>query len=129
LQTLVPLPIAALVPSAVAQALSLPQVRGKAALEAIAAHCKGRRLLLILDNCEHVLDASARLSDGVLRFAPEPTVIATSREPLSSRGRASLSLVSLSLPTHADRARSLRRSEAVQLFVDRRAASEWRSLR
>ena len=115
----VPLADPALVPNAVAQALNLQQGSAKAALEAIARHCKGRRLLLILDNCEHVLDASARLSHGILRFTPEPTVIATSREPLRTEGEQVYRLSSLSLPDPGSGLDSLRRSEAVQLFVDR----------
>ncbi|MFO1304846.1 MAG: winged helix-turn-helix domain-containing protein [Burkholderiales bacterium] len=115
----VPLADPELVPNAVAQALNLQQGSAKSATEAIARHCKGRRLLLIFDNCEHVLDASARLSDGILRFAPEPTVIATSREPLRTEGEQVYRLSSLSLPEPASALESMRRSEAVQLFVDR----------
>ena len=116
---LVPLSDAAFVASAVAQALSVPQASGTALVEAIARHCKGRRLLLILDNCEHVLDAAATLVDSVLRFAPHPMVIATSREPLRVEGEQVYRLSSLSLPDATAELAELRRSEAVLLFVDR----------
>ena len=116
---LVPPCDAALVPSEVAQALGVPQASGKALGEAIARHCKGRRLLLILDNCEHVLDAAATLIDSVLRFAPHPMVIATSREPLSVEGEQVYRLSSLTLPDPTADLAEWRRSEAIQLFVDR----------
>ena len=116
---LVPVSDAAFVASAVAQALGVPQASGNALVEAIGRHCKGRRLLLILDNCEHVLDAAATLIDSVLRFAPHPMVIATSREPLSVEGEQVYRLSSLSLPDATADLAELRRSEAIQLFVDR----------
>jgi len=116
---LVPLSDAALVASAVAQALGVPQASERALVEAIARHCNGRRLLLILDNCEHVLDATATLVDSVLRFAPHAMVIATSREPLRVEGEQVYRLTSLSLPDATPELPELRRSEAVLLFVDR----------
>jgi predicted ATPase len=116
---LVPLSDDALVAGSVAQTLSVPQASGKALVEGIARHCKGRRLLLILDNCEHVLDAAATLVDSVLRFAPDPTIIATSREPLQVEGEQVYRLSSLSVPDPAAELPDLRRSEAVLLFVDR----------
>jgi predicted ATPase len=116
---LVPISDAALVGTAVGQTLSVPQASGKGLIEAIARHCRGRRLLLILDNCEHVLDAAATLIDRVLRFAPDPTVIATSREPLRVEGEQVYRLSSLSLPDATAELAEVRRSEAVLLFVDR----------
>ena len=114
---LVPLADPAWVANGVARALNAQQGSGND--EAVARHCKGRHLLLILDNCEHVLEASARLTDSVLRFAPEPTVLVTSREPLRTEGEQVYRLSSLSLPDPASTLDSMCRSEAVQLFVDR----------
>ena len=116
---LVPLADAALVPSAVSQALSAPPISGKSPAEAVACHCKGRRLLLMLDNCEHVLDAAAALVDAVLRFSPDPTIVATSREPLRVEGEQVYRLSSLSLPDAVSDLATLRRAESVLLFVDR----------
>jgi predicted ATPase/DNA-binding winged helix-turn-helix (wHTH) protein len=116
---LVPVTSPALVASAVGQALGVPQASQTDVPEAIARHCRGRRLLLILDNCEHVLDAAAALIDGLLRSAAEPTVIATSREPLRVEGEQIYRLSSLSLPADTAEPAEVGRSEAVLLFVDR----------
>ncbi|MEU6670268.1 BTAD domain-containing putative transcriptional regulator [Streptomyces sp. NPDC046727] len=55
-------------------------------LERLVEHCARRRMLIILDNCEHVVDAAARLTEGLLARCPELTVLATSREPLGVPG-------------------------------------------
>ncbi|WP_225827867.1 BTAD domain-containing putative transcriptional regulator [Streptomyces naphthomycinicus] len=55
-------------------------------LERLVEHCARRRMLIILDNCEHVVDAAARLAEGLLARCPELTVLATSREPLGVPG-------------------------------------------
>lgn len=74
---------------------------------ALAAQLSQRQLLLCLDTCEHLLDATARLADTVLRACPGVSVLATSREPLAVAGEA------------AWRVPSLRQEEAVELFADR----------
>ena len=90
-----------LVPNVAAQALGVQQSPGKSLVEALCRHVKGQRLLLIFDNCEHVLDASARLAEAMLREAIEPTIIATSREPLRIGGEQIYRLSTLSLPAAA----------------------------
>jgi predicted ATPase/DNA-binding winged helix-turn-helix (wHTH) protein len=116
---LVPVPDAASLASAVGQALNVGQASGQALVPAIVQHCKGRRLLLVLDNCEHMLDAAATLVDTLLRSGADVTVIATSREPLRVEGEQVYRLSSLSLPDSTAEPDELRRSEAVLLFVDR----------
>jgi predicted ATPase len=116
---LAPLVDPALVPSAVAQVLGVREVAGKPLLETLRAQLKGRQLLLVLDNCEHVLDASTHLADAMLRSAAELTIIATSREPLRVAGEQTYPLPALSLPEPAADAQTMERSEAVQLFVER----------
>ncbi len=108
-----------LVPNAAAQTLGVQQSAGKPLVEVLCRNVKGQRLLLIFDNCEHVLDASARLAEAMLRGAPEPTIIATSREPLRIGGEQIYRLPTLSLPDPAANAESIRQSDAVLLFVDR----------
>jgi predicted ATPase/DNA-binding winged helix-turn-helix (wHTH) protein len=108
-----------LVPNAAAQVLGVQQSPGKPLVEAIANHARSRRLLLILDNCEHLLDASARLAEAILRAGPAPTIVATSREPLRIGGEQIYRLATLSLPEPTPMTESIQRSEAVQLFVDR----------
>ena len=77
------------VPDAVAEALDLRALPGRALVDAIAADLAPRELLLVLDNCEHVIGASAALADALLRSAPRLTILATSREPLRVPGRSS----------------------------------------
>ena len=75
----------ALVAQAVAVALGLQDRAGYAPAAALAEYLAGRQLLLVLDNCEHVVDAVAKLADVLLREAAGLRVLATSREPASSR--------------------------------------------
>ncbi|MFJ8844688.1 BTAD domain-containing putative transcriptional regulator [Streptomyces cyaneofuscatus] len=84
---------------------------------------RGRELLLVLDNCEHVIDPAARLAGMVLRAAPGVRILATSQEPLDLPGEQLWPVPPLDLPGPSDPPEQLRRSSAVQLFVDRAAAA------
>ncbi|MGC9670052.1 ATP-binding protein [Planosporangium sp. 12N6] len=115
----------ALVGHAVMTALGL---RDQAATEPVAllrSYLKDKQLLLVVDNCEHLLDAAARLVTDVMKAAPGVRVIATSREPLSVAGEHVLPVPPLQLPSpHADESLAqLRQNEAVTLFVERAAAA------
>jgi predicted ATPase/DNA-binding CsgD family transcriptional regulator len=118
----------ALVGNAVLAALDL---RDQAATEPVAlllSYLADKELLLVLDNCEHLLDASAQLVTGILRAAPRVRVVATSREPLNVAGEHVLPVPPLQLPL-ADAAAPLSevsRNEAVLLFVERAAAASGR---
>jgi predicted ATPase/class 3 adenylate cyclase/DNA-binding CsgD family transcriptional regulator len=96
------------VPVTVARALGLPDQPGRSTMDTLLGFLRARHLLVVLDNCEHLLDASAALVVAVLGAAPRLTVLATSREPLGVTGEATWRVRSLSL---AD--------EAVELFTDR----------
>jgi DNA-binding winged helix-turn-helix (wHTH) protein len=109
----------ALAPSAVAQVLGVREAVGKSLIEMLCGQVKVRQLLLVLDNCEHLLKACAHLVDAMLRGAAELTIIATSREPLHVTGEQTYPLQTLSLPEPATDAEAIGRSEAVQLFVER----------
>ena len=108
-----------LVPTLVAQVLGVQEKRGTPLTHTLCAYLKSRRLLLILDNCEHLLDACATVADTILRGAAEPTIIATSREPLHVAGEQTYPLPALSLPDPNANAEMVGRSDAVQLFVER----------
>lgn len=97
-----------LVPVAVSRALGLPDQPGRSTMESVLRHIGDRQLLLVLDNCEHLLDASADLIVAVLETCPGITVVTTSREPIGLDGEVTWRVPSLSL---AD--------EAVALFTDR----------
>jgi len=111
----------ALVTSAVASALGVREEPGRPLLETLVNALSDRHLLVILDNCEHLLDAAATLVDRLLRSCSRLCVLATSREPLAIDGEQTYRVPSLSLPgpdqvLTPDVARSF---DAVQLFVDR----------
>src|SRR5204863_59516 len=74
------------VPDAVAAALDDRALSEQEPLDAVAEFLAARRLLLVLDNCEHLLSAAAALADVLLRSAPQLTIVATSREPLRVPG-------------------------------------------
>ena len=77
----------ALVPQAVAAAVGVREAPGRALPATLADALRPRRLLLVLDNAEHLVDACARLADALLRASPGLTILATSREPLGDRRR------------------------------------------
>jgi non-specific serine/threonine protein kinase len=81
-------------------------------------------VLLILDNCEHVLDASARLGASLLRTCPDLHVLATSREPLSIDGEQVLRVPPLASPEPPDTPERVAGSAAAQLFLERARAVE-----
>ena len=96
------------VPVAVARALGLPDQPGRSTMDTLLRFVRGRQTLVVLDNCEHLLDASAELVIALLGGSPGLTVLATSREPIGVAGEATWRVPSLSI---AD--------EAVELFADR----------
>ena len=81
-----PLADPVLVPHSVAAVVGVREKAGQSTVDALATRLRARRLLLVLDNCEHLLDACARLVDGLLRACPDVRVLATSREALGITG-------------------------------------------
>jgi non-specific serine/threonine protein kinase len=117
-----------LVPQAVATALGLREEAGRPISEALAAHAAPRRLLLLLDNCEHLLAACSALTESLLQAAPGVRILATSREPLDVSGEARWVIPPLTLPAAGEPApatpdRALQ-YEAVRLFVERAQAAQ-----
>lgn len=100
-----------------AVAAAAGQHAGKPAIVALIDHLSGRHCLLILDNCEHVLQACAALAHQLLQACPRVRVLATSREPLGMLGATVLRVPPLSLPD--DSASGDFASESEQLFLDR----------
>jgi predicted ATPase/DNA-binding SARP family transcriptional activator len=91
-------------------------------LDRLADALAHKRLVLILDNCEHLLDAVARLADRLLSAAPGVRVLATSREPLGITGESLCPVPALALPPEDADAESAGAYDAVRLFTDRAAA-------
>jgi predicted ATPase/DNA-binding winged helix-turn-helix (wHTH) protein len=121
---LAPLADPGLVPSTIAGTLRLAGA-GADPTSALAAWVRDKKALIVLDNCEHVVDEAAAITEAVLRMAPDVHVLATSREPLRVEGERLHRLSPLDVPP--DRA-ELSADEAmqhssVQLFVERAAAS------
>jgi len=108
------------VAAVVAAALGIPEQPGVPAAAAVARVLAGQQqqLLLVLDNCEHVIGAAAELCAGLLAACDDVRVLATSREPLAVAGEARYRLGPLTLPSPDDPADG-GRSEAVALFADR----------
>jgi predicted ATPase/DNA-binding CsgD family transcriptional regulator/DNA-binding XRE family transcriptional regulator len=118
LAELAPVRDPALVPAVVAAALGVREQPGVPAAGVLARVLARLQLLLVLDNCEHVIGAAARLCAGLLAAADDVRVLATSREPLRTAGEARYRLGPLTLPDDADSAEA-GGSEAVALFADR----------
>ncbi len=108
----------ALVPATVSAVLGVPQRSGVPVLQSLAVVMARQQLLLVLDNCEHVLGATAELCAALLPAADDVRILATSREPIGVAGEARYRLPPLTLPAPDDGARG-GRSEAVALFAER----------
>jgi predicted ATPase/DNA-binding SARP family transcriptional activator len=91
-------------------------------LDRLSEALAGRSLILLLDNCEHVLDAVASLAGRVLADAPDVRILATSREPLGLTGEMLCPLPSLGLPPVGANVEQASASAAVRLFADRASA-------
>jgi predicted ATPase/class 3 adenylate cyclase len=120
---LAPLADPALVPQAVAAAAGLVGQPGRSALATLGDAWRAGRVLLVLDNCEHVLGACAALADALLRACPRLTVLATSREALGIGGETSWRVPSLTLPAAGWAPAALTQYEAVRLFIERAKAA------
>jgi predicted ATPase/DNA-binding CsgD family transcriptional regulator len=111
----------ALVPGAVIRALGLREVPGQDPLETLLSQLSERALLLILDNCEHLIAACAAVAGTLARSCPGARLLATSRERLGVSGEAVVMVGGLELRAEADAHDDggVVRSEAASLFIDR----------
>ncbi len=118
---LAPLSDPGLVPHTVAAALRVPEEPGRTVTESLVEFLRPASLLLVLDNCEHLVSASAHLADAVVRACPSVRIMVTSREPLAIPGELTYRIPPLSLPGSDPQAscEDLMRAEAVRLFVER----------
>jgi predicted ATPase/DNA-binding SARP family transcriptional activator len=116
---LAPLTDAGLVSAKLATVLGVPEQAGRSLAESLVAACGARRLLIILDNCEHVIAEAASVTDLLVRGCPRMTILATSREPLAIDGEHLYRVPSLSVPPSGADTHGLLSSDAVRLFNDR----------
>lgn len=127
LAELAPLADPALAPAAVAAAVGVREQPGHTLTETIVDALQTRSLLLVLDNCEHLIDACAGLVETLLMACPELRILATSREALRVPGEVNWRVPPLSLPPpqpdappgHARDPEHMLKNEAIALFVDR----------
>jgi predicted ATPase/transcriptional regulator with XRE-family HTH domain len=108
-----------LVLQAVASALGVPEARDALPLQTLTKYLRTKQILLILDNCEQIIGAAAKLADEILRTCPQVQILVTSREILNLVGEVQFRVPSISLSSESDRASP---SEAIQLFVERAQA-------
>ena len=106
--------------------LMLPEVSGRPALDVLVQHLADKRQLLLLDNCEHIVDACALTAQSLLGACPHVEILATSREALNIPGEVVWRVPSLRLPDaeHGLDLEVLSNYEAVALFLDRARAVE-----
>ncbi|MFI8301767.1 ATP-binding protein [Streptomyces nigra] len=110
-----------LIPPTVADTLGI--LRAFEPVTALAEFLTGRRVLLVLDNCEHLIDATAALAAQLLRTVPDLRILATSRQPLNIAGEAILDVPPLSLPRQRPPVTlGPTAGDAVTLFVERASA-------
>jgi non-specific serine/threonine protein kinase len=108
-----------LVAVTVADVLGVRLEPGRAVLEAVVEAVGGRSLLVVLDNCEHLIGACAKLADALLRNCPNLALLTTSREPLGIDGERVYRVPSMGVPADGQDTDGIRSSEAVRLFTDR----------
>jgi predicted ATPase/class 3 adenylate cyclase len=110
-----------LIPQSVAAALSLREEPGQPLLGTILQYLQPKSLLLVLDNCEHVLAGCAEVADRLLRTCPQLRILATSREPLDVAGETAWRVPSLPVPGPGETPpiEQLTQYDAVRLFIDR----------
>src|SRR5213593_107164 len=122
---LAPLSSAELVPVAVARALGLTYVAETSSLEGVAGAVGSRKLLLVIDNCEHVIEAAARMVEALLRASPGVSLLATSRERLRVSGEYVYRVPPLDVPAEDNQdTEDVFRHGAIRLFVSRAHAAE-----
>jgi predicted ATPase/DNA-binding CsgD family transcriptional regulator len=114
-----------LLPRRVAATFGIREEQDRPLMATLAEALRARRLLLILDTCEHIVDACAELVQQLLASCPSLRVIATSREPLRVRGETVWRVPPLSVPAGSDpeSLTDLARHEALQLFAERASAA------
>lgn len=105
-----------------ARLLQVQEEPGRALLQTLCAHLKDRRLLLVVDNCEHLVQAAAALAHALLRAAAGVRLIATTREALRVPGETLYPVPPLPLPAAGSDARALSLSTAGRLFIERAQA-------
>jgi len=121
---LAPLTDPMLVTQTIASMLGVREQPGRTILDALTDYVRAKNMLLILDNCEHLIEVCAKLADSLLRAAPRLKILATSREALGIAGETAYRVPSLPLPSpQLHDLNVLAQNDCVHLFVDRALAA------
>ena len=112
-----------LVPQVVASAVGIPERAGSTVRDTLSEALRPKQLLLVLDNCEHLLAASVQLIETLLRTCAHVRVLVTSREALAITGETTWPVLPLRIPDTSQPVEQLLTYEAVQLFVERAASA------
>lgn len=120
---LAPLADSALAPQTVATALGLRVEGNRPVLTVLIERLREKTILLVLDNCEHLIDSCARLAEALLSTCPDLRILASSREALGIPGETAYRVPSLSLPEASAPIETLVECEAVRLFIERASAA------
>ena len=121
---LAPIADPGLVAQALASVLGVREESGRPVIEALVRQVRERRLLIVLDNCEHLLQSCAELAATLLRSGAQLKMLASSREPLHAAGETVLSVPVLEVPEASARPETLVRYESVRLFLERARAAQ-----
>jgi predicted ATPase/class 3 adenylate cyclase len=123
---LAPIADPALLSQTVAFTLGVQEQPGRAILDSLMDYLRSKQLLLILDNCEHLIDACAQHADRLLRASPYVKILASSREALGIAGESVYRVPSLSVlkPGQAPTFDTITKSDCVRLFVERASAAQ-----
>jgi predicted ATPase/DNA-binding winged helix-turn-helix (wHTH) protein len=112
------------VPNALAAALGITHTASLMSIDAVVACVGSHPLLVVLDTCEHVIDAAAQLAGALVNAHPALRILATSRETLRVPGERVLSIAPLDLPDEQDDTDTMLQASAVQLFIARAQAAD-----
>ena len=118
---LAPLADPELIPRTILSTIGISEQPGKMPIEILKEYLHEKNVLILLDNCEHLIEASAQVTNALLNAAPNLKVLASSREALGVKGEVAYPVPSLSLPDvkHLPTIEQLSQYEAVRLFIDR----------
>jgi len=116
---LAPLADPSLIPQTIASVFGVGTVEGRSVMTAVIDFLHDKKLLLILDDCEHLITACAKLTDELLKNCPDIRILASSREAFGINGEMAYHVPSLSLPSQNPTMEDLENCEAARLFIDR----------
>lgn len=122
---LAPVPDPALIPQTLLGIFNLREDVQRAPLEVLIDYLRNRSLLLILDNCEHLIEACAKISEALLRACPKLKILASSREALDIAGEVAYRVPSMTAPDldHLPSLEELLKIESIRLFIERAATA------